>query len=68
MPRTLTLNREKVFRALDYAARFPHPTDDQKRETARRFLKEQLSRYLHEPLADHAANLLIEFAIGQRKS
>lgn len=58
---------KKVFAALDYAARYPHMTDDQKREAARRFLKEQLSRYLHEPLADHAANLLIELAIGRRK-
>lgn len=59
---------ERVFRALDYAARFPHLTDDQKREIARRFLREQLSRYLREPLADHAANLLIELALSRRKA
>ena len=66
---------KRLTAALDYAAKYTHLTDVEKRELARRYLQELASSMIEKRLApgtlhdlsDSAANLLIELALQQWK-
>jgi len=59
---------EAALKAVEYAQQYSHFTDEQKREAARNFLRDQLRKYLQDPLPDLAANFLIELALSRKKS
>jgi len=59
---------EAAVKAVEYAQQYSQFTDEQKREVARNFLREQLRKYLQDPLPDLAANFLIELALSRKKA